>query len=899
MQLRSRRRTKINYDQCLAVFESNPKKGIETLIARGYLMEDPDCVARFLRCRGLPKGAVGGYLGEHSEFCQSVMRIYISELHFEGMPINEAVRSLLQHFRLPAEAQKIERIVEQFASCYFEGRPESSPIHTSDCAFVLTFSLIMLHTDAHSREIRPESKMTKEQFIRNNGGINGSEDLPREYLSTLYDLITAEEWVMEEDATRRLRADVAVEASTSLAVALGFSQSTIGRRRQEVFLRETQQWIEAFANEVDSGLKSEEQGPLLSRGMHVDDLVARFEVVISELLWSVLPTHAYVLETSTCDTEEVLGVLGLRHVTHIACHYRISELCGAVVAALTKTAGLHVQSVTKVHMGTKEIRATIAVLECIRKDFAGIGPHWFAVLYSASEVERLLAAARYYDKNPRNLYTVESDSSPESAVRTPLESTAAHCQGDALFLEKDAVDFRSFPLIKLSKASCRHFFLAFKKVAELHLARDPPHAWPLICLLEGSKTLSATQSEFFTSSLLPILDDLIRSVAVAEVSGFWAVEAWRDLVCSMLRNQSAPDVNDAFLCFNFLVNSSSVSFEHSCLSVKYFLAVIQTHWNVLQRHLPMVLRSLDASMSGFEKEVMRSPDYILARNYWANLLTATTFVIRHNEDGIAWAELVPLLGRIAAVSPWMAKKSEDVESLRCDTRCPLMAVATLTAIATSHVDPPRLTTDAILTSEDEQTLTGVRLLRWPRNPQLVHDVCSQLALVGLLEGVSVPIHSAALSSLSIVVQSNLGLITDDMWTELLSGSRGFCALLTRVVALADSAPARTPPRDCPLDPHVDSWEDALIRLGPLHLLETWLQAWTFFTCDEVKAGKGERSVEVLTLTAALVVPAALQGGYSHQVSDFILRRILETVRCVRSDSSGHSAPGCLFRLRII
>ena len=449
-------------------------------------------------------------------------------------------------------------------------------------------------------------------------------------------------------------------------------------------------------------------------------------------------------------------------------------------------------------------------------------------------------------------------------------------------------------MTKLSKASCRHFFLAFKKVAELHLARDPPHVWPLICLLEGSKTLSATQSEFFTSSLFPILDDLIRSVAVAEMSGFWAVEAWRDLVCSLLRHQSAPDVSDAFLCFNFLVNSSSVSFEHSCLSVKYFVAVIQTHWNVLQCRLPMVLRSLDASMSGLEKEVMRSPDYILARNYWVNVLTATGFVIRHNEDCAAWTELVPLLGRIASVSPWMVKSTEDVESLRSDTRCPLMAIATLTAIATPHVDPPRLTTDAILTTQDEQELAGVRLLRWPRHPHMVRDVCNQLALVGLLEGISIPIHSAALSSLSIVVQSNLGLITDDMWTELLSGTHGFGALVTRVVELADSVPARTPARDCPLDPHVDSWEDALTRLGPLHLLETWLQAWTFFTCDEVKAGRGYRSVEVLTLTAALVVPAALRGGYSHQVSDFILRRILEALRCVRPDGNSHSAPGCLF-----
>lgn len=35
-----------------------------------------------------------------------------------------------------------------------------------DIAFVLSFSLIMLNTDAHNPAILPKDKMTKEQFIR-------------------------------------------------------------------------------------------------------------------------------------------------------------------------------------------------------------------------------------------------------------------------------------------------------------------------------------------------------------------------------------------------------------------------------------------------------------------------------------------------------------------------------------------------------------------------------------------------------------------------------------------------------------------------------------------------------------------------------------------------------------
>ena len=38
-----------------------------------------------------------------------------------------------------------------------------------------------------------KKKMTKEEFIKNNRGINDSEDLPHEQLSTLYDQIASSE----------------------------------------------------------------------------------------------------------------------------------------------------------------------------------------------------------------------------------------------------------------------------------------------------------------------------------------------------------------------------------------------------------------------------------------------------------------------------------------------------------------------------------------------------------------------------------------------------------------------------------------------------------------------------------------------------------------------------------
>ncbi len=59
---------------------------------------------------------------------------------------------LLQSFRLPGESQKISRIVEAFAGRYFEQC--SGVFKTSDAAFVLSYSIIMLNTDLHNKQVR-------------------------------------------------------------------------------------------------------------------------------------------------------------------------------------------------------------------------------------------------------------------------------------------------------------------------------------------------------------------------------------------------------------------------------------------------------------------------------------------------------------------------------------------------------------------------------------------------------------------------------------------------------------------------------------------------------------------------------------------------------------------------
>lgn len=51
------------------------------------------------------------------------MYAYVDAFDFAGSTIVQALRTILDKFRLPGEAQKIDRIMEKFASRYCECNP--------------------------------------------------------------------------------------------------------------------------------------------------------------------------------------------------------------------------------------------------------------------------------------------------------------------------------------------------------------------------------------------------------------------------------------------------------------------------------------------------------------------------------------------------------------------------------------------------------------------------------------------------------------------------------------------------------------------------------------------------------------------------------------------------------
>ncbi|XP_060560230.1 cytohesin-1-like isoform X1 [Ruditapes philippinarum] len=177
-------------------FNMDPKKGIEYLIEHQLLQNTPEDVAQFLYAgEGLNKTAIGDYLGEKSDFNIAVLKAFVNLHEFSDMILVQALRQFLWSFRLPGEAQKIDRMMECFAERYCVLNP--GVFTSSDTCYVLSFAIIMLNTSLHNPSVK--DKPTVERFITMNRGINDGGDLPPDLLTSLYESIKKEPFKIPED----------------------------------------------------------------------------------------------------------------------------------------------------------------------------------------------------------------------------------------------------------------------------------------------------------------------------------------------------------------------------------------------------------------------------------------------------------------------------------------------------------------------------------------------------------------------------------------------------------------------------------------------------------------------------------------------------------------------------
>jgi hypothetical protein len=68
---------------------------------------------------------IGEYLGNlQKPFNMMVLQYFADEIDFSGMAVDVALRRFQSYFRMPGEAQKIERLMEVFSNRYSVCNPE-------------------------------------------------------------------------------------------------------------------------------------------------------------------------------------------------------------------------------------------------------------------------------------------------------------------------------------------------------------------------------------------------------------------------------------------------------------------------------------------------------------------------------------------------------------------------------------------------------------------------------------------------------------------------------------------------------------------------------------------------------------------------------------------------------
>jgi brefeldin A-inhibited guanine nucleotide-exchange protein len=179
-------------------FNFKPKRGIKLLLEGGFIPSNsPSDIAAFiLQHDTLDKAMVGEYLGEGEPENIAIMHAFVDSMEFANRRFVDALRQFLQSFRLPGEAQKIDRFMLKFAERYITGNPKA--FANADTAYVLAYSVILLNTDQHSKKMKGP-RMTPLDFIKNNRGINDNADLPDEYLNGIYEEITNNEIVLTSE----------------------------------------------------------------------------------------------------------------------------------------------------------------------------------------------------------------------------------------------------------------------------------------------------------------------------------------------------------------------------------------------------------------------------------------------------------------------------------------------------------------------------------------------------------------------------------------------------------------------------------------------------------------------------------------------------------------------------
>ncbi|TDL29195.1 Sec7-domain-containing protein [Rickenella mellea] len=466
-------------------FNFKPKKGIEFLVDSGFIpTRSPYEIAKFLlQTDGMNKTMIGEYLGEGDDENIAIMHAFVDQLDFTNLPFVDALRVFLQSFRLPGEAQKIDRFMLKFAERYIAGNAQT-PFANADCAYVLSYSTIMLNTDAHNPQVK--NRMTKLDFIRNNRGINDDADLPEDFLSAIFDDILSNEIRMKDEVEASL---VLPNQGPGIANAL----ANVGRDLQkEAYVMQshgmankTEALFKTLMRTQRKGSKGSDQFFSASHFIHVRPM---FEVAWIPFLAGI---SGPLQDTDDMEVVE-LCLDGFKNAIRIVCFFDMELERNAFVTTLAKFTFLNNLG----EMKTKNMEAIKALLDIAVTEGNYLKGSWHEVLTCVSQLERMQLISSGIDvpdgkkgrsrKLPAEELANESRSTHITVAADMVFSLSHYLSGDAIVDFVKALSSVSWEEIQSSVASEHPRLFSLQKLVEIsyynmnRIRLEWSHLWDIL-----------------------------------------------------------------------------------------------------------------------------------------------------------------------------------------------------------------------------------------------------------------------------------------------------------------------------------------------------------------------------------------------------------------------------------
>ncbi|WFC97155.1 guanine nucleotide exchange protein for ADP-robosylation factor [Malassezia brasiliensis] len=364
--------------EAIRTFNYKPKRGIERLIEHGFIRDrTPTSIARFLFfADGLSKTNIGEYLGEGDAENVAVMHAFVDLMNFDQMPFTTALRRFLQAFRLPGEAQKIDRFMLKFAERYVAGN--KTAFANADTAYVLAYSVIMLNTDAHNPQVK--HRMTLQDFVKNNAGIDDGRNLPEDYLRAIYDEIQRNEIKMKDEVAAAPAVPQGTFATAMAAVGRDWQHEAYVRQSEGMASRTEVLFRTMLLAQRRAGSQKRALADQFFSASHMEHVKPMFEVAWMSFLAGI----SSPLQDSN-DPDTIRQVLqGFRDAIKIVCFFGLELERNAFVTTLGKFTFLNNYG----EMKSKNVETIKVLLDIAHTEGNELRGSWREVLTCVSQLER-------------------------------------------------------------------------------------------------------------------------------------------------------------------------------------------------------------------------------------------------------------------------------------------------------------------------------------------------------------------------------------------------------------------------------------------------------------------------------------------------------------------------------